>query len=190
MKKLLFVVFSVFVMLQAQAAIISFDLRGKAGNGLLNGNENPAVTGGTGGEIGTGISFNDATLVLSIDVGWGSANGFMDLSGNTILGHLHGPTLDGGTAAFTENAGVKYTLHTLPQWNNSASSGGFNGSISILPGDVPALLNGQFYFNAHTTLNSGGEIRGNLVVVPEPSAVGLSILGLGAILVWRRRRAS
>src|ERR1051325_2406745 len=98
---------------QASAATIAFDLLGKAGPGLLGGNENGTLNGtpGSGGELGSGILFDDATLQLTINVGWGSANGFTDLTGNTIAGHLHGPTASGGAAAFTQNANVKYPLN-------------------------------------------------------------------------------
>ena len=41
------------------AAIIAFDLKGTAGPGLLPGNEPAVLVGGTGGEIGTGIFFDD-----------------------------------------------------------------------------------------------------------------------------------
>jgi CHRD domain/PEP-CTERM motif len=189
-KALLFIVFAVSLIVPAHAATILFDLQGKAGSGLLSGNENVAISGnpGTGGELGSGIRFDDSTMILSIFVGWGSVNGFTDLTGNTTLGHLHGPTTSGGTAAFTQNANVRYTLHTLPEWNSSASAGGFNGSIAIQPGDVAALLNGQFYFNAHTSLNPNGEIRGQLVVVPEPSTWALFVLGAGGLLCWKQRR--
>src|SRR5512133_3816754 len=73
-----------------QAAIVSFDLRGKAGTGLLPGNENATLAGtpGSGGELGAGIFFNDVTNLLTIDVGWGSANGFTDLTGNASAGHI------------------------------------------------------------------------------------------------------
>src|SRR5688572_14254694 len=105
MRTILFVVISISAMLQAHAAVIPFDLFGRSGAGLLGANENPTVVGGgSGGELGTGILFDDVTLVLSINVGWGTANGFTDLTGNTTLGHLHGPT---ATPAFTENAGVR-----------------------------------------------------------------------------------
>ena len=171
------------------AAIIQFDLKGTGGTGLLGGNENPGVAGGgSGGEIGSGISFNDVTLVLTIATGWGSGNGFTNLTGNATGGHLHGPTVSGGTAAWTQSTGVKYVLDSLGGWNASASSGGFNGTVTILAGDVAALENGQFYMNVHTATNGGGEIRGYLTMVPEPSVLGL--LAFGAVALgsgWRRR---
>jgi hypothetical protein len=191
MKKLLpFLAIALWVS-QAQASIIFFDLTGLAGFGLRGGNETTALNGtpGSGGETGAGIFYDDVSNLLTINAAWGSANGFTDLTGPTIAGHLHGPTASGGVAAYNQTAAVKYPLNTLAGWNNSASSGGFNGSITILAADEAALLNGQFYFNAHTTLNSGGEIRGQLIAVPEPSLLALAGLGVvWALVQWRGRR--
>ena len=50
------------------------------------------------------------------------------------------------------------------------------------------LLQNLTYLNLHSNRNTGGEIRGQLIVVPEPAAIGM--LGLGALaLLARRRRA-
>jgi hypothetical protein len=175
----------------SQAAVIQFNLLGKGGSGLLSTNENTAVSAtpvpGSGGEILGGIEFDDSSLILTVRTGWGSANGFTNLTGNANAGHLHGPTTDGGTASFTQNAGVKYGLDTLTGWNNSATAGGFNGTVAILPADVPALLAGQFYMNVHTAINGNGEIRGNLVVVPEPSTLLFGAVSLGLLTLRRRR---
>ena len=120
----------------ANAATIQFDLQGTAGFGLLGGNENPAVPsgqGGSGGEIGAGISYDDGSNVLTINIAWGSGNGFTDLTGDATAGHIHGPTVDSGSAAFTENAAVKYPISTLPGWVPSASSGHFIGTVTVDP---------------------------------------------------------
>lgn len=194
MKKLLLVTALVGLALPVMAATVSFDLIGKAGAGLQAGNENGTINGipGLGGEIGAGITFDTTTSMLTLNVGWGSGNGFINLTGPTTGGHLHGPTTSGGVAAFTQNASVKYPLDSLAGWNTSASAGMFVGTIAIVPADVNPLLNGQFYFNVHTSANGGGEIRGNLVVVPEPSTAALALVGAGAALGlwgWRRYRA-
>ena len=92
----------------SSAIIIPFDLQGNAGFGLLSGNENISVSGtpGSGGEIGAGISFADVTSVLAdIDFGWGSGNGFADLTGNASAGHIPGITTSPAPASFTQNAG-------------------------------------------------------------------------------------
>ena len=183
MKKLILALSLSGLVLQAQATVFQFDLMGLGGTGLLPGNEPSGTTGtpGTGGEVGAGIFYDDVTGMLTLNVAWGSANSFVNLTGNATAGHLHGP----GT--ISQNAGVKYTLNTLPGWNNSASAGGFNGTISILPADQSSLLGGLLYFNAHTSVNPGGEIRGNLVVVPEPSIMALAAIGVGALLFRLRR---
>jgi hypothetical protein len=166
----------------SNAAIILFDLAGTGGSGLRTTNENPAASGtATGGELLGGITFDNVSNVLTINVGWGTANGFTNLTGNATAGHLH------GAAGFAANAGVQYPLDAVAGWNPSATAGGFNGTITILAADLPSLLGGQLYINVHTSANPGGEIRGNLVQVPEPSAsvMGLATLGL---LTQRRRR--
>ncbi|MDA0768563.1 MAG: CHRD domain-containing protein [Verrucomicrobia bacterium] len=166
------------LMASASSAIIQFDLQGQAGAGLLPGNELHVVTGGgMGGELGAGISFNDSTNILSIIVGWGSGNGFVNLSGVATAAHLHGP------ANQTTAASV---LVPLTISNTSASNGGITQNIIIGSGDVADLLAGNVYLNVHTGANPGGEIRGNLVQVPEPS--GMLLCAAGLLLFLRRRR--
>ena len=174
----------------AHAAIIQFDLLGKGSAGLSSTNENVVVTGvpGTGGEFGAGIFFDDITNILTINVAWGSGNGFTNLTGSATAGHLHGPTTSGGTASFTQNGGVLVGLDSLPGWNPSSTSGGVaNGTLTLTASQGAALLAETIYINIHTAANSGGEMRGNLVMVPEPSHAILSLLGLAALGARRKR---
>jgi CHRD domain-containing protein/PEP-CTERM motif-containing protein len=175
-------------LLATAAQAIPFILDGNAGLGLLRGNENPpVVTGGSGGIL-TGIDFDTTTNILTIDIGWGSGNGFTDLSGLALIAHIHGPTPNPAPAGFSENTGTLYDLHLMVGWNPSPSSGGFDGTVAITPGaHVAALLNNQLYINVHTFQNPNGEIRGHLVAVPEPSTLGLLALGLVLVTVRRRR---
>jgi hypothetical protein len=176
----------------AQATVIPFDLMGRGGAGLLPTNENHTVNGAgtsaSGGEIGAGITYDTVTKQLTINVGWGTTNGFTNLSGVATLGHIHGPTASGGAAAFTQNAGVRLGLDSGPTWNTSASAGGVFGRVLTLDATQEAeLLAGRWYLNFHTSLNGPGEIRGQLVQVPTPGAG--AILGLSMIVAGRRRRA-
>jgi len=177
--------------LAADAGLFYFDLQGKAGLGLLPGNENHAVTGGgTGGTVGSGIFYDDATNILTLNIAWGSGNGFTNLSGNATAGHIHGPTTGSGTASFTQNAGVAYGLADKPGWNSSATGGGFSGTVTLTEPHEANLFAGQFYVNVHTAANSAGEVRGNLVqAVPEPAVT--TLVGLGVIAIaWRRTAAT
>jgi hypothetical protein len=53
---------------------------------------------------------------------------------------------------------------------------------------VGYLFAGYLYMNVHTSTFPGGEIRGQLLLVPEPSVGALAGLGAGLMLVWRWRR--
>ena len=173
----------------ASATIISFDLQGTGGFGLLPGNENPATTGGSGGEVGAGIFFDDVTLQLTINIAWGSGNGFTNLTGVATAGHIHGITDNPAPGSFTENKPVIIPLDSLAGWNPSATAGGFSGTVTLSAAQASALPQGRLYINVHTQANPGGEIRGYLVV-PEPSSLALLATGLGcAIAISLRKRA-
>lgn len=164
MKTLLLALFlGLSAAVRSDAAIINIDLTGVAGNGLLTGNS-PVAGTGSGGEIGAGITFNDVTSVLTVNVGWGSANGFTDLSSSVTDQHIHGPTANNYGNGYTQTAGVSFPLtHT----STSASSGTISNIVTLTAAQATNLYNGKFYLNIHTALNGGGEIRGFLVPVPQ-----------------------
>lgn len=167
-----------------RAAVISFDIRGNAGYGLLGGNENPVVSGGgSGGETGPGIFFDLDTNDLTINVGWGSQNGFTDLSGPASAMHIH------KSAGFGINGPVVVDLSSLVGFSNNAMSGGFSGTVNLTDDLKIALFDGNLYLNVHTASNPGGEIRGNLRVVPEPSmCVIFTLIGLSGVSTRLRAR--
>jgi len=170
----------------ASAAIINVDIVGKVGVGLLPGNENHGVTnGGSGGEIGAGITFDDVSKLLTLNFGWGSGNGFTNLTGGASMGHIHGITPSPAPASFFENTGVTIGLNMLPGWNNNFSNGGFSGTVALNAAQEAALLSGSLYLNIHTNMNPAGEIRGNLVI-PEPTTM-LAIASMGALILRRKR---
>lgn len=201
MKKLILSLALPLMASNAQAAIIYLDLIGTAGAGLLPGNEPGSVTGGTGGEIAftTGISYDTVTNILDLtSVGWGSSQGFTDLSSVANNSHIHvtaGANGNDGLGNFTGTGGVIFNLTR----STNAATGGvftngiidfdtatFGGAVLTVDQREAQLLDGKMYINIHTANNGGGEIRGFLVV-PEPSASLLGIVALGAAAMRRRR---
>ena len=87
------------------------------------------------------------------------------------------------------NGGVSISLDgATPGFSSSATNGGWtNTTVTLNAAQETSLLSGFLYLNAHTAANGGGEIRGNLVVVPEPSRATFAWLGL-SLLAFRRER--
>lgn len=63
------------------------------------------------------------------------------------------------------------------------------GNGTTLTAQLPTLLAGGLYFNVHTTDHAGGEIRGQVLPIPEPATAVLTALAAASVVVSRRRRA-
>ena len=143
-------------MISAQAAIINLQ-------GILDCDQ--AGTCGDGG-TGTGIgnmTFDDATNMFSWNVAWS------DLSGDQLFAHFHGPALPGDVA------GVQVTI-----FGAAEPSPSIGGPVLLDAGQAADLLGGLWYINIHTSPDfGGGEIRGQVHVVPIPAAAYLFASALG-----------
>jgi hypothetical protein len=66
--------------------------------------------------------------------------------------------------------------------------------VSAFDALLTGLEAGEAYFNIHTNLFPGGEIRGNLQVaaVPEPSTWAMMVLGFAGVgaMAYRRRKVA
>ena len=171
-------------LMSANATIHQYDV-------YLDGpSESPAnASPGTG--FGT-VAFDDFLNTLTLSV---SFNGLL---GTTTASHIHAATASPGTGT----AGVATTTPTFAGFPLGVTSGTYNNVLDLTlassynPSYITAhggttagaeaalalaLASGEAYWNIHTSAFGGGEIRGFLVAVPEPS--GLALLGIGGIVM-------
>jgi hypothetical protein len=128
----------------------------------------PNASPGTG--FGT-VLLNAAQNQITCDENWSG------LTAPATASHIHGPAAPG------TNAPVLFPFSGVP----AATSGSIpTQSFAITPAQVSDLFAGLYYMNVHTSNFPGGEIRGQLIIVPEPSTALLLGLGAGSILLKRR----
>jgi hypothetical protein len=184
---------------QASAAIFTFDA-------ILSGASEspPNASPGTG----TASATIDTVLnTLNVNVT------FSGLLGTTTASHIHCCTSspDLGTAGVATQTpsfigfplGVTSGSYTSPVFDLtlassynptfiSATGGMTSGAFNVL---LAGLQAGDAYFNVHTSVVPGGEIRGFLhevSAVPEPSTWAMMLLGFAGIgaLTYRRRKSA
>ena len=153
---------------QAQTSFVSF----------LNGAQEaptPRVTPAFGN--GT-VLLNAARTQITINLT------FQGLLAPISIAHIH-------NGAFGVGGPVILDIRDLITTSNMGMAGTIvNGTLSVTAAQADVLLAGNGYFNIHTSLFPGGEIRGQINVVPEPSTYLLMATGLGGLaLIARRKRA-
>jgi hypothetical protein len=138
---------------------------------LSPANEPPGLVGNPTGS-GT---FNATLDTLTNVFTWNST--FTGLTSNINNGHIHGPWAPGAAAA-TAGVILNFNPAVTPTSTfagyQTANAGSTTGTLTLTPaltltatvnGDSlkKLLLAGASYVNIHTTMNGGGEIRGQLV---------------------------
>ena len=194
MKKILFSALTACSLMSARADLFQYTITFTS-----NGEANPSPATGSGT-----ADYDSATHLLSLQAV------FAGLQGTTTASHIHAAT----AVPLTGTAGVATTTPSLVGFPLGVTSGTFGptsldllsassynpsyitahgGTAALAEVDfLAAIAAGKAYWNIHSTFGPGGEIRGFLVAVPEPSSVAL--LGLGAVgmaaCAWRKRRAN
>ena len=177
---------------QASAAILIYDAE-------LGNFESPPT-----GSPGTGfaqVTIDTAANTMDVMVT------FSGLTSGTTASHIHCCTALPGTGT----AGVATTVPTFTGFPLGVMSGTYDhtfdmslassynpvfvtnngGTVASAEAALLAGLSaGDAYLNIHTTNFGGGEIRGFLTAVPEPSTWAMMILGFAGIgfMAYRRSR--
>lgn len=145
------------------------------------------------------IVLDDVAQTLSMTIP------FFDLIANTTAGHLHCCTamplmgvapvaipFDGFPAGVRSGTYERtFNLADASTYDPAFISANGGSAQTALTALIAGIVNNESYNNIHTTTYPGGEIRGFLVPVPEPSTwlmLGIGLAGIGFCAA--RRRAS
>jgi uncharacterized protein (TIGR03118 family) len=172
---------------------------------------NPTTTGGQRRNASYGTArfvFNSGATALTVT---GTVNNIdftgsqtADTNDNLTNAHIHASAVDPPPATrpvvwgfigtpFNDNNPNDAVVTPFTSGVGGTFSGKWDapeGNGTTLAAQLANLRAGRAYINFHTTQFGGGEIRGQIAVVPEPSTYVLMASGLaGLAMIARRRRA-
>ena len=156
-------------------------------------------------DLGGGDFRLDFSVTVNSEINFTNFDAGLNNGNNNAAGGFH---IHNGPRGV--NAGVVYGIfgpdhdfdNDVVAVLNGDNSTTFTGTWSPADGATVGNINGfaadflaagpgddvDFYFNVHTPAKGSGEIRGQLVAIPEPATIALLLLGGLAALEVRRNR--
>lgn len=123
---------------------------------------------------------------------------FVDVPAVTFTAHsayIQGPALPGSTAPVLFDLGGP----TFRPGNDFGTPPGYRffspfdgtfgaGPFALTDGQISQLLSGLWYVNVSSFTQPDGQLRGQILPVPEPSTWGLALLGGLSIACFKRKK--
>jgi len=161
-------------------------------SGTFSGANENTPNASTASGFGTLRVIDANTIFVNID--------YAGLSSGVAAGHIHccaAPTGNSGVAIGFNNLALGSTTGSYTNTFDLSLASTFTDSFLSSSGGTAAMAaarlltaldDGEVYFNLHTSVFPGGEIRANLGAVPEPASWAMMVVGFGLVGSAIRRR--
>ena len=126
--------------------------------------------------------YGDADLTLD------DVSGYVSI---TLGTGVYADLLAGASTVRLQDAAVGANGPTIFTFNLDTpgnTTGTFSGGGTLTAGQVTDMINTNTYINITDPVYPSGEIRGQIILIPEPMSAALVCLGLAGFLALRRRR--